>query len=170
MIKYLLIDEFQDTNPTQEKLFRQLISDSDAPGRFFAVGDAKQAIYGFRRSDVRIFTKFESEIKSRNAALKDQPQQLAWGMSFEEEPADERQAERQAGIVKLVTNYRTVKPTLEIGNSFFGSIFDLPEREDYDPEPQAMQVGNSNESPSGKPVEIHMLQSGGKEEGSATDR
>ncbi|MBR3226925.1 MAG: UvrD-helicase domain-containing protein, partial [Erysipelotrichaceae bacterium] len=44
--KYILIDEYQDTNDIQETLVR-LICRKD-PGNVFRVGDIKQSIYGFR--------------------------------------------------------------------------------------------------------------------------
>ncbi|MDC1142175.1 UvrD-helicase domain-containing protein [Planctomycetota bacterium] len=169
-IKYLLIDEFQDTNPTQEKLFRYLIESSTAPGRFFAVGDAKQAIYGFRRSDVRIFNRFESEIRERNVAVKDRPQELAWGLEIDASQTAERQAERQSGLIKLVTNYRTIGTTLEVGNTLFENIFNVADRQEYDPEPQAMQTGKLDTAPDDKPVEIHMLRKNSGYDDHAVDR
>jgi ATP-dependent DNA helicase Rep len=42
---HLLIDEYQDTNPAQYRLFRLLVGDSTP---FTAVGDDDQAIYGWR--------------------------------------------------------------------------------------------------------------------------
>ena len=45
-----LIDEFQDTDPGQYKIFSILFTD---PGTaFFMIGDPKQAIYGFRGGDI----------------------------------------------------------------------------------------------------------------------
>ena len=54
-IQHILIDEFQDTNPTQWNLIFPLLSelaiDSHENHRsLFFVGDAKQSIYGFRRA------------------------------------------------------------------------------------------------------------------------
>lgn len=54
----ILIDEFQDTNPVQEKLLRQL----KGSARITVVGDEKQSIYGFRRADVAVFGRFKEEI------------------------------------------------------------------------------------------------------------
>lgn len=48
-LKYLLIDEYQDTNACQYKLVKQLTGVS---GQFTAVGDDDQAIYGWRGADV----------------------------------------------------------------------------------------------------------------------
>lgn len=56
--KVILIDEFQDINNLQELIFK-LLSDTDdleIMGRnVFAVGDVKQAIYGFRMSNPKLF-------------------------------------------------------------------------------------------------------------------
>ncbi len=45
-----LIDEFQDTDPGQYKIFSILFHDPGTP--FFMIGDPKQAIYGFRGGDI----------------------------------------------------------------------------------------------------------------------
>ena len=48
-LKYLLIDEYQDTNTCQYRLVKML---TGVEGRFTAVGDDDQAIYGWRGADV----------------------------------------------------------------------------------------------------------------------
>ena len=48
-LKYLLIDEYQDTNACQYSLVKLL---TGVEGRFTAVGDDDQAIYGWRGADV----------------------------------------------------------------------------------------------------------------------
>lgn len=48
-LKYLLIDEYQDTNTCQYKLVKLL---TGVEGNFTAVGDDDQAIYGWRGADV----------------------------------------------------------------------------------------------------------------------
>jgi exodeoxyribonuclease V beta subunit len=45
-----LIDEFQDTDPVQYRIFQQIYHGTTAP--VFFVGDPKQAIYSFRGADV----------------------------------------------------------------------------------------------------------------------
>jgi len=54
-IQHLLIDEFQDTNPTQWQLILPLLeemaaADSERARSVFLVGDEKQSIYSFRRA------------------------------------------------------------------------------------------------------------------------
>jgi ATP-dependent helicase/nuclease subunit A len=60
-IDHLLVDEFQDTNPTQWRLLLPLLQEmaagSSERGRsVFLVGDEKQSIYRFRRADPDLFT------------------------------------------------------------------------------------------------------------------
>lgn len=58
-IDYLMVDEYQDTNPTQYELVQMLVpslsTQRDHPTRLFIVGDTKQSIYSFRDADVRLF-------------------------------------------------------------------------------------------------------------------
>ncbi len=59
-VDHLLVDEFQDTNPTQWRLLlpllREMASAADARRRsVFLVGDEKQSIYRFRRADPGLF-------------------------------------------------------------------------------------------------------------------
>ena len=59
-IEHLLIDEFQDTNPTQWHLVKPLLEEMASHGKaqprsVFLVGDAKQSIYRFRRAEPRLF-------------------------------------------------------------------------------------------------------------------
>ena len=57
-----LIDEFQDTNPTQAELLNSLT----ATVELTIVGDIKQSIYGFRRADIRVFQQFRDRILRNN--------------------------------------------------------------------------------------------------------
>ncbi|MEO1375883.1 MAG: UvrD-helicase domain-containing protein [Cyanobacteria bacterium J06635_10] len=58
--KAFLIDEFQDTNPVQSEILKQLTQNN----LLTIVGDAKQSIYGFRRANVDIFLSWCDEIKN----------------------------------------------------------------------------------------------------------
>lgn len=56
--KYILIDEFQDTNKVQYNIFRML---GEKYGNIFVVGDDDQSIYSWRGADVNNLRKFEKE-------------------------------------------------------------------------------------------------------------
>jgi len=58
--KLALIDEFQDTDPIQIKIFEQLFTDSDV----YYVGDPKQSIYKFRGAD--IYAYYQATSKEKN--------------------------------------------------------------------------------------------------------
>src|SRR5206468_1568215 len=63
---WVMIDEFQDTDPTQWEIFRRVWMAPEAKG-LTIVGDPKQAIYGFRGADVATYVKARDELK-RNGA------------------------------------------------------------------------------------------------------
>ena len=61
-IYHYLIDEFQDTSPIQwANLFPLIENSLSQGGSLFAVGDTKQAIYGFRNADYGIMKGVESK-------------------------------------------------------------------------------------------------------------
>ena len=109
-IRHLLVDELQDTNPTQIAFLRLLTGggdqDSAGPERFF-VGDVKQAIYRFRGSDVRNFTRLHKEIESRGA------------------------------VHALSQSFRSHDPLVESLNVLFDKVFEDP-REEFDAPMQRM--------------------------------
>jgi DNA helicase-2/ATP-dependent DNA helicase PcrA len=57
----VLVDEYQDTNPTQARLLKLLAGRADERRSLMVVGDDKQVIYGFRLADVRLILGFEEE-------------------------------------------------------------------------------------------------------------
>lgn len=71
--KYFLVDEFQDTNELQRRIIYKLVQEDGntiSPRRLFIVGDHKQAIYGFRGTDYRIFRQVSEDI-TKNGAQKE---------------------------------------------------------------------------------------------------
>ncbi len=69
--KYILVDEFQDTNRLQKEIILKLSEkDGKIPdGKLFIVGDIKQSIYGFRGTDFRIFDEFCRKIEADGKVL-----------------------------------------------------------------------------------------------------
>ncbi|RRR68711.1 MAG: DNA helicase UvrD, partial [Candidatus Viridilinea halotolerans] len=59
--RHILVDEYQDTDPSQHALVELLSRPSSANEQrrsLFVVGDAMQSIYGFRNADHSIITRF----------------------------------------------------------------------------------------------------------------
>lgn len=70
-LSHLLVDEFQDTSPTQVELLKRLTAGwtRDSGRTLFLVGDPMQSIYKFRKADVGLF------LKVRDKGLGDLPLQ-----------------------------------------------------------------------------------------------
>ena len=60
--KYLMIDEYQDTNELQYQIFLPILDDLKK-GKLFVVGDEKQSIYMFRDAELEVFYKTKDEIE-----------------------------------------------------------------------------------------------------------
>ena len=67
--QYILVDEFQDTDPVQTEILMYLCSQNTEEktgerlfpnGSLFIVGDPKQSIYRFRRADISIYRNRQS--------------------------------------------------------------------------------------------------------------
>lgn len=78
--RFLMIDEFQDTNELQYRLAKKIIGRLGEPPspeeeisasgtNLFIVGDPKQSIYRFRGADVRVFAKAKRDIEALNSRL-----------------------------------------------------------------------------------------------------
>ena len=86
-INHLLIDEFQDTNPTQWQLVLPLLkelaaSEQERHRSVLFVGDSKQSIYRFRRAEPRLFNAASEWIETHLQAKRD-----ALNKSYRSSPA-----------------------------------------------------------------------------------
>lgn len=67
--RYILIDEFQDTNDIQWRILRLLAADESSgslSSNTFVVGDEKQSIYAFRGANVAVFDRARTDIVQSN--------------------------------------------------------------------------------------------------------
>ncbi len=79
--KYVMIDEYQDTNELQYDIVMPILNNLQN-GNLFVVGDEKQSIYMFREAELEIFNKTKSEI----AIQKDGGKLLSLPHSFRMSP------------------------------------------------------------------------------------
>lgn len=115
--RYLLVDEFQDTDPVQAEVCFLIASDpaegndwrtvSLRDGALFVVGDPKQSIYRFRRADLAMYRFVESRLT-------------------------------QCGkVVRLTRNFRSVPAIGDLVNDHFSSVFVQSEDADAAGSPRA---------------------------------
>ena len=75
--RHWMLDEFQDTSPIQWSVLESLVDEviHDDERLFFCVGDVKQAIYGWRGGDSRLFGLLEKQYEDR---LKPDKMAVSW--------------------------------------------------------------------------------------------
>jgi exodeoxyribonuclease V beta subunit len=64
--RYCIVDEFQDTDPLQWKIFKRVFLESEGANPLYLIGDPKQAIYGFRGGDIHTYLEARSELHNRS--------------------------------------------------------------------------------------------------------
>ncbi|AZT82088.1 exodeoxyribonuclease V subunit beta [Marinobacter sp. NP-4(2019)] len=66
-----LIDEFQDTDPVQYRIFNRVyqVADNDPHTCMLMIGDPKQAIYGFRGADIHTYLEARKGARERTYTL-----------------------------------------------------------------------------------------------------
>ena len=105
---YLLVDEFQDTDPLQTEIAFFLCEREPLatdwrlavlePGKLFVVGDPKQSIYRFRRADIALYDKVKSCI--------------------------EGQPRGTGEVLAIRQNFRTTPGVVDWVNTIFAGVFD----------------------------------------------
>ncbi|HEY6171203.1 MAG TPA: 3'-5' exonuclease [Candidatus Kapabacteria bacterium] len=84
--RFILVDEYQDTDDLQFEIIRSLTANFTANNRLIIVGDPKQSIYGFRNANITLFNKTTDEIadstKLPAIELKESFRMLAHPMTF----------------------------------------------------------------------------------------
>jgi exodeoxyribonuclease V beta subunit len=63
--RFAVVDEFQDTDPLQWRIFKRIFVEGTGPQRLLVVGDPKQAIFGFLGADVHAYLDAVGELKKR---------------------------------------------------------------------------------------------------------
>lgn len=89
--RYGIVDEFQDTDPLQWRIFRRIFLDA-GDAKLFVVGDPKQAIFGFRGADLPTYLEATRDMLDRHDAAR----------------------------YPLATNWRSIPDLLEAWNCLFG--------------------------------------------------
>jgi ATP-dependent helicase/nuclease subunit A len=118
---YVMVDEFQDTDPRQWELIKHLTAPDTAAfdaRNVFVVGDVKQSIYRFRNADVTQFHRTAGELETANPAG-------ATAAGGEDD--------------QLSTNFRTLPGVLEPINELFDAVFE-ESGDPYEAAPQRLEA------------------------------
>lgn len=97
--KFILVDEFQDTDSIQFNIIRKITNDFDDDHNVFVVGDEKQSIYGFRNAQLNVFQDFKKVILTRYAKT------------------------NASGVVTLSTSFRSTPSIAAFVNQIFSTLF-----------------------------------------------
>lgn len=75
----IMVDEYQDTNETQDLIFRSI---SDEEKNLFVVGDVKQSIYGFRQAMPEIFLRRKDSYSAYDPEVDSYPAKVMLSANF----------------------------------------------------------------------------------------
>jgi ATP-dependent exoDNAse (exonuclease V) beta subunit len=133
--RYLLLDEFQDTDPIQIELAVLLAAEGEVgdvtwpelatglrPGRLVVVGDPKQSIYRFRRADITVYARAEATLVEQTT--------------------------------QLVSNFRSVPGIVQVVNQFFGQVIGEGEPEAQPAYTDLVAVRSADPERAGPPVVV----------------
>jgi ATP-dependent helicase/nuclease subunit A len=139
--RYIMVDEFQDTNPLQWQIIKILASDAQGlcGDKLFMVGDEKQSIYAFRGADVTVFAQAQAELRQANLNRNTHrlPFDLSPDYAADYGRLDTAQRNRLLqGAVTLGHNFRSAQGVIDFLNPFFQQIFQREHYRLYDAQAQ----------------------------------
>jgi ATP-dependent helicase/nuclease subunit A len=100
-LRHILVDEFQDINPLQERILNLLRPTTGSLGSIFAVGDVKQSIYRFRLAEPQLFLDLRDSLSAGGADS----------------------ANDSGELIDLRENFRSSAPVIEAINRIFERLF-----------------------------------------------
>jgi ATP-dependent exoDNAse (exonuclease V) beta subunit len=124
--KYILVDEFQDTDPLQAEIIFFLSEAKGGrsenwedvkvtPGRLFLVGDPKQSIYRFRRADIEMYASAKAHMGKGHS-------------------------------LSIFQNFRCTPSIIDVVNTIFRDLIVSPDDGAYQPDYVALEFGRDKKT------------------------
>jgi ATP-dependent helicase/nuclease subunit A len=110
--RYIMIDEYQDTDENQFELAQHLTERFSSRNNLTIVGDPKQSIYTFRNADATIFRQTREVIAAQDLTT----------LALEESAELQLSPEEERGSISLRESFRMTSGPLAIVNKLFGSV------------------------------------------------
>lgn len=105
--KLVMVDEFQDSNPIQLKIFNRLSEIiAEGGGHSYWVGDPKQAIYGFRGADTDLVNSVSKHFKF-----------------YDDDKIHKEEGTNNLGSGRLIESWRSRAPLVNLVNEVFKDKF-----------------------------------------------
>jgi ATP-dependent helicase/nuclease subunit A len=127
--RFVMVDEFQDTDPLQWDLLRPLLCAQGrlAADKLFVVGDPKQSIYSFRDADVAVFSQVQRAIDEANRehGRGEVPFLDESGVPLESIPQE------RLGTLLMAENFRTLPAPIAFVNHLFSRLMQPVEGEPF---------------------------------------
>lgn len=120
-IKAILVDEYQDTNPLQERIYFELAKQGEPS--FTVVGDDDQSLYRFRGATVEMFCNLQDRL---NTAVPDIP---------------------NAEVMYLIDNYRSTPAIIDFFNTYVTCDSEFANARVQPPKPAITAQIQSNDIP-----------------------
>ena len=136
--RYIMMDEYQDTNGLQYSIIKPLVSDFES-GNLFIVGDRKQSIYGFRGGDVRVFRQTLTAMAERQSDITDD---FVW----ETETIQTQVSEKQ-GDIHLPEAFRFLRNLVGFVNLIFERTMGNGTENEFEVVYEPLIMGRKNEAP-----------------------
>lgn len=129
---HVLVDEFQDINPIQAQIIRQISRESltEHMGNLFAVGDVKQSIYRFRLAEPRMFVKRQRDHESDRTPWR---------------------------LIAMQTNFRSTPRLIDAINALFTALM-TGEMDDVAYDDIARMSPGCDPDSNDQPCEVHLLE------------
>ena len=143
----VLVDEYQDINPVQERILHHVSRQGESPN-LFMVGDVKQSIYRFRMADPNLFIAKYNQLPH-----------------WQPDRANDSKMDSKTMVIDLNRNFRSRLEVVEGVNFLFRQIMTLSAGEIAYDNQAALQYGASFVSGQNQirtaegPIEVHLLDS-----------